>query len=61
MNLPKRQLQRLYNVLQNTIQNHEAHLNDPNLDPQGQVKYTRQSFEDCYLLVYLDWVLKQND
>ncbi|KAB8315973.1 hypothetical protein SD81_032150 [Tolypothrix campylonemoides VB511288] len=63
LTLPKRHLQRLYDVLQETSQTFEERLhNEDSLqNPKDFMKDRIQNTEDRGILTYLAWVLQQND
>ncbi|NJL63066.1 MAG: hypothetical protein HC903_16070 [Methylacidiphilales bacterium] len=54
--LPKRHIQRLYNLLRDNSQ-----VTGKAVNLQERVERMLQTPEDRDILAYLDWILKQND
>jgi hypothetical protein len=60
--LPKRYLERLHSLLKNNSQQTVQSLKEKDsMNIQDRVEKMLEHNEDRDILVYLDWVLKQND
>lgn len=58
--IPKRYLERLYNLLKDSSQNNDQSSKAKDSQLQDRVQKMLQQREDRDILAYLDWVLKQN-
>lgn len=59
--LPKQQLQRLHDLLRDTVQSQEDRLKDSTQNLKDRVQDLVQNQEDRTLLTYLAWALSQQE